>query len=246
MGTGLNNKVYALAVMNGELYAGGEFDAAGGFYVVNHIARWDNTSASWAALGSGSGMNGYAVNAFKVDGPYLYAGGYFSTADGGSANRVAYWDGTNWNALGNGMNGYAANARAIEIMGGDLYVGGYFTSAGNVNANNIAKYSCSSVTTSVYDDNSSNIIPQQFQLSQNYPNPFNPTSRIRYDLPKASFVKISVYDILGREIRVLVNEEKIPGVHEVNFDAKYLASGIYFYTIRTKDFTQSKKMILMK
>jgi len=113
-------------------------------------------------------------------------------------------------------------------------------------ANNIARYSCSGTITSIGDDNTIDIIPQQFQLSQNYPNPFNPTSRIRYNIPKASFVKITVYDILGREVRVLVNEEKNPGQYEVIFDGKGLASGVYFYTIRTHDYTLSKKMILMK
>jgi hypothetical protein len=89
-------------------------------------------------------------------------------------------------------------------------------------------------------------IPVKYDLSQNYPNPFNPTSTIRYDIPKTGFVNISVYDILGREVRALVNEQKSPGHYEVLFDAKELASGIYFYSIRSADFTQIKKMILMK
>ncbi|MDP2038696.1 MAG: T9SS type A sorting domain-containing protein, partial [Ignavibacteria bacterium] len=62
--------------------------------------------------------------------------------------------------------------------------------------------------------------------SQNYPNPFNPTSTIRYNIAKAGFVKISVYDILGREIRVLVNEEKNAGHYEILFDARDLSSGV--------------------
>ncbi|MFA6598131.1 MAG: T9SS type A sorting domain-containing protein [Ignavibacteriaceae bacterium] len=95
------------------------------------------------------------------------------------------------------------------------------------------------------ENNQANI-PTKFALTQNYPNPFNPTSTIRYDIPKTSFVKISVYDILGKEIKVLVNEEKNPGHHEIIYDARELASGIYFYTIRTAEFTQSKKMILLK
>lgn len=89
-------------------------------------------------------------------------------------------------------------------------------------------------------------IPTKFDLFQNYPNPFNPTSSIRYDIPKTGFVNISVYDILGRKIKVLVNEVKNPGYYEILFDARQLASGIYIYTIRTGDFTQSKKMIMMK
>jgi len=89
-------------------------------------------------------------------------------------------------------------------------------------------------------------LPNELILGNNYPNPFNPTTTIRYDLPKAGFVKITIYDILGREVRVLVNEEKTPGVYEVRFDARNLASGVYFYTIRTPQNFQSKKMILLK
>ncbi len=88
--------------------------------------------------------------------------------------------------------------------------------------------------------------PNALILEQNYPNPFNPTSIIRYEIPQTGFVKISVYDGLGKEIRVLVNEEKSPGHYEIIFDAKELASGIYFYTIRTADFIQSKKMIILR
>ena len=91
-----------------------------------------------------------------------------------------------------------------------------------------------------------NNIPTAYALQQNFPNPFNPVSIIRYDIPKANFVRISVYDILGEEIRSLVSEEKNPGTYEVTFDAKNLPSGIYFYTIRAGEFSQSRKMILMK
>lgn len=89
-------------------------------------------------------------------------------------------------------------------------------------------------------------IPQKFDLLQSYPNPFNPSTTIRYDISKAGFVNISVYDALGREIRVLVNEERSPGVYEVKFDGNNLASGIYYYIIRTQGYIQSKKMILLK
>ncbi|MDP3829885.1 MAG: T9SS type A sorting domain-containing protein, partial [Ignavibacteriaceae bacterium] len=86
----------------------------------------------------------------------------------------------------------------------------------------------------------------EFSLKQNYPNPFNPTTTIQYNIPIISFVKISVYDILGKEIKQLVNELRNPGHHEIIFEAKELACGIYYYTIRTGEFTQSKKMILLK
>jgi protocatechuate 3,4-dioxygenase beta subunit len=246
MGSGLGNgKVLTLAIHNGELYAGGGFQSAGNWSnVVNYITKWDNLNSVWLPLGSGMGWH---VHALKDDGSNLYAGGSFSTANSISVHGITYWDETNWIALGAGVSGnYYPGVFAIEINNDGLYVGGRFSSAGNVYANNIARYSCSGNLTSVGDDNSSNIIPQQFQLSQNYPNPFNPTTTIRYDVSKAGYVKISVYDILGREIRSLLNEDKTPGVYEVKFDGKNLASGIYFYIIRTEEFTQSKKMILMK
>ncbi len=89
-------------------------------------------------------------------------------------------------------------------------------------------------------------IPVKSELLQSYPNPFNPTTTIQFDIPTNSFVNISVYDMLGREVRVLVNEQKNPGRYRVIFDASELTSGIYFCTIRTANFTQSRKMILMK
>ena len=89
-------------------------------------------------------------------------------------------------------------------------------------------------------------IPKSFGLLQSFPNPFNPSATIRYDIPVTSFVKIGIYDILGKEIKILVHEEKSPGHYSVIFDASGLPSGIYFYTIQTGTFTQKKKMILMK
>jgi|GEM_PF-1388104 len=98
-------------------------------------------------------------------------------------------------------------------------------------------------TTDVNDEEQ---IPKKIELMQSYPNPFNPSTTIRYNLSKAGFVKLIVYDILGREVKVLVNEGQNPGQHSIIFDAQNLSSGIYIYTLRTGDFNQSKKMILMK
>jgi len=85
-----------------------------------------------------------------------------------------------------------------------------------------------------------------FELNQNYPNPFNPTTTIKYQIPELSFVTIKVFDVLGSEITTLVNEEKAIGSYEVEFDASRLSSGIYFYQLKSGDFVETKKMILMK
>ena len=89
-------------------------------------------------------------------------------------------------------------------------------------------------------------LPSRFDLSQNYPNPFNPTTTIKYELPKSSEVTLSVYDVLGREVAVLVNEGRNAGVHEVKFDGSGFASGVYFYRLRAGDFVQTKRFVLLK
>ena len=90
------------------------------------------------------------------------------------------------------------------------------------------------------------ILPEQFILEQNYPNPFNPSTSIRYSIPNSEFVRLKVYDILGREVATLVNEEKPAGSYGVEFNASQLSSGIYYYTIKTGNFVGTKKMILLK
>jgi hypothetical protein len=89
-------------------------------------------------------------------------------------------------------------------------------------------------------------VPSKFTLSQNYPNPFNPSTTIRYELPKSAEVKLSVYDVLGREVSVLVNERKDPGVHEFKFDGLNLASGVYLYRLIAGNFVQTRKLVVVK
>jgi len=95
--------------------------------------------------------------------------------------------------------------------------------------------------------NISGEVPHNFSLEQNYPNPFNPSTTIRFAVPKSTNVTIEVFDIAGRLVRTLANNEFVtPGVKEVSFDASQLSSGIYFYTLKAANFTETKKMILVK
>jgi predicted GH43/DUF377 family glycosyl hydrolase len=89
-------------------------------------------------------------------------------------------------------------------------------------------------------------IPDRYSLSQNYPNPFNPSTTIEFDLPKSSDVRIEVYNIKGQKVKTLVNEKMSPGNHQVEFNAQYLSSGVYFYRIEAAEFQQVRKMILLK
>lgn len=95
------------------------------------------------------------------------------------------------------------------------------------------------------------IIPTEYSLSQNYPNPFNPVTKIKYSIPCVGAqcivpVEIKVYDILGREVTTLVNEEKPAGYYEIDFNVSNLSSGCYFYQIITKDFVKTMKMMMLK
>ncbi len=90
------------------------------------------------------------------------------------------------------------------------------------------------------------IVPTKFELFQNYPNPFNPTTTIRFQLPEESKIVLKIYDILGAELKTIMNEKKEPGVYEFVFDASYLPSGIYIYRLITDQFLDTKKMILIK
>lgn len=94
-------------------------------------------------------------------------------------------------------------------------------------------------------------IPINFSLSQNYPNPFNPQTKIKFDVPptvrgQMSNLKLVIYDLLGREVATLVNEELKPGTYEADWDGSNFSSGVYFYKIITNDFTETRKMVLMK
>ena len=88
--------------------------------------------------------------------------------------------------------------------------------------------------------------PNTFSLFQNYPNPFNPTTSIEYRVGSSEYVTLKVYDVLGREVATLVNEEKLPGEYEIEFDGSQLSSGIYLYKLTSGNFIETKKMIYLK
>jgi hypothetical protein len=119
----------------------------------------------------------------------------------------------------------------------------------HVNVNNkydlyIQRVNSSGSLTSIKTTGKEN--PQVFQLVQNYPNPFNPATTISYTIPKAGNVQLKVYDALGREVSTLVNTHQESGWYNVNFDASRLSSGMYIYKLTSENFSQVKKMMLLK
>lgn len=95
-------------------------------------------------------------------------------------------------------------------------------------------------------DDKQTSMPEHYQLHQNFPNPFNPTTTIHFSVPATQIVTLKVFDLLGNEIATLVNEKKSPGNYAAEFDGKSLASGIYLYRLEAKDFSGTKKLLLLK
>ncbi|MCF8262848.1 MAG: choice-of-anchor D domain-containing protein [Melioribacteraceae bacterium] len=127
------------------------------------------------------------------------------------------------------------------ISGGlDMLISGEYKF--NADANTIYTFKISASVTGV----ESETIPEQYALDQNYPNPFNPTTMIKFALPNNSSVRLSVYNLLGEEVKVLVNQELSGGYHSVEFSANDLPSGLYFYKLTAGNFVEIKKMMLMK
>ncbi|MFZ2324928.1 MAG: T9SS type A sorting domain-containing protein, partial [Ignavibacteriaceae bacterium] len=102
------------------------------------------------------------------------------------------------------------------------------------------------ITTDVKEIRISSSVPDNYNLSQNYPNPFNPSTRISYSVVEPTNVKLSVYNILGQQVAILVNDFKNTGTYEVNFNASSLSSGVYIYSLEAGKVVVSKKMTLLK
>jgi hypothetical protein len=114
------------------------------------------------------------------------------------------------------------------------------------NSKNISRLIITAFAEIIVDVHNVRNIPVSYSLSQNFPNPFNPTTAISYQLPAFSHVMIKVYDVLGREVATLVNENKPAGNYNVKFDGSKLVSGVYFYRMESGSFSQTKKLLLLK
>lgn len=143
-----------------------------------------------------------------------------------------------WERIGfvNGA-GNSSSTKNYSFTEKNTKSGKYFYRLKQIDVDGTSEYS------SVVEAQVSN--PQLFSLSQNYPNPFNPSTIIKYQVSISSKVALLVYDVNGNEVAKLVDELKEPGIYEVNFHAKGLTSGIYFYKLKTNSFVETKKMILL-
>jgi len=208
--------VNSFAVSGTNLFAG---TVGGGVYLST------NNGTSWAAVNNGFPSSD--VMALAVSGTNLFAG----TDDGGV--YLSTNNGTSWTVVNNGLtNSYVL---ALEVNGTNLFAGTLYT--------NVWKRPLSELTAVTKEIND---LPKDFTLSQNYPNPFNPNTIISYSLPSSSNIKLLVYNTLGQLVNTLESGYKSAGNYSLNFNASDLSSGIYFYKLEAGQFSQVKKMILLK
>lgn len=144
-------------------------------------------------------------------------------------NYPTAWSGTNW------VDGY--------FVGNNLVLLGVVQPAWNLLQGFVKTY-----TFTIIDgvERVGSDIPEGFSLSQNYPNPFNPATKIEFKIAKRSFVNLRVYNLLGQEVSILVNEEKSPGTYKADFNGLNLPSGVYLYRLTAGSFSETKKMLMMK
>jgi photosystem II stability/assembly factor-like uncharacterized protein len=209
----------SLTVVESNLFAGARFE----------VYRSSDKGTSWTKIISG--LKTYnSVNALAGSGWYVFAGtddGVFMMTDTDSL----------WKSASDSLTSRRVNA--LSVVGTNLYAG-----------TNYGVWRCSIPYLTAVSP-STDELPADFELAQNYPNPFNPTTRIRYVVasrqpPVVSAVRLVVYDLLGREVVVLVNEKKEAGTYTVEFNAGNLSSGVYLYRLQADGAVRTRKMLVLR
>ncbi|MGB9696607.1 MAG: T9SS type A sorting domain-containing protein [Ignavibacteria bacterium] len=216
--TGLTNlMVNTLAFSGTNLFAGTQ----------NGVFRTTNNGISWTP----AGLTGSTFSALlDISGTYLLAGNNLGNV------FLTTNSGTTWTNVSTGLPTMGILCLAF-IPGADPLV-----FAGNDASAIYRRLLTQMLSVKVI----SSVIPTQFSLKQNYPNPFNPTTKIEFSLPKNVFANLIIYDILGREVERLVNEQLNAATYEVIWDASNYPGGVYYYKLQADNYVETKKMILLK
>jgi len=188
------------------------------------IYKTDSLAGSWTRINNG--LTNRKIRALHTNSNKIFAGtdaGLFVTTNNGSS----------WLPLNNGFT----NLYITSIISNATYL------FAGTRGSGIWKIPLSEILTDIknYPDN-----PVTFYLYQNYPNPFNPVTHLKFGITESRFVSLKVYDLLGKEVSELVNEKLSPGSYEFEFNGSGLSSGIYFYKLEAGNFSETRRMILLK
>jgi len=222
--TGLTDHVSLLAISDRNLFAVSNY---GG------VARSTDNGLTWSAINNGffgdsTSNYSFGVNALIALDTLLFSGtnyGVFLSSNWGAT----------WNQADNGLTDI--DIRSLAICGTNLFAG---TPSG------VWRRPLTEMIPTLIVNRFPDNLPTHVVLEQNYPNPFNPSTVVKYQLAKNSIVTINVYDVLGREVKTLVNEWQIAGNHSFTFNASNLPSGMYFYRIQAGGNSETKKLLLLK
>jgi photosystem II stability/assembly factor-like uncharacterized protein len=229
--TSLNTLIYSLAFQD----ANNGMAISSSNSTLNQIARTTDGGLTWTTLTSVLQTPKAANIAYVPGTNCIYVITSYLSSGPGSAYTPN--GGITWEGIDEGYyNGVSFVANGIG------WAGGITTSTNR----NVYLYKWTGGPLGI-NEGITNQIPKKFELSQNYPNPFNPATKISYSLAKSGLVRLKIYNILGQEIQTLVNQFQRAGEYQITFDAKHLATGIYFYKLQVgSDYVQTKKMILMR
>ena len=201
------------------------------------------------AMGNGYDVGWIGANEFLTYTVHVQTGGLYAilvrvASSGSGGSLTLSWDGGQTNPLSVPGTGGWQNWQTVNLGTYELDAGTHdFRITSVTGGYNLSLIIFTLISAGVDEETD---IPLKFGLSQNYPNPFNPTTTVSYQLSAVSDVKLVAYDLLGREVAVLVNEREGPGKHEAIFDASGLASGVYVCRLSAGHYVETRKMILMR
>ncbi|MEQ9266006.1 MAG: T9SS type A sorting domain-containing protein [Balneolaceae bacterium] len=252
LGDGVDGSVYALATTDSSVIIGGEFEHSADGEASN-IVEWVPGNGKWNTFGKGLDDR---VQALHIYDDKLYAGGEFTKENFKGViiglkvpplNGISVWgDSLKWEPFGSGIKRAStttSHVYDIETIGDELFVGGRFDLAGGKISSGIAVWDLTETLVSNEDEYGDF---KRISLNQNYPNPFNPSTNISFELRETGLVTLSVFNILGQEVAVLVNGKLTSGTHTLIFNASHLPSGVYIYQLNTPSKSISRKMLLIK
>lgn len=217
-GSSLSGSIQTLSSMGSYVFAG---LSQYGIYVSSNLGN------TWSHSTYDSGT----VFSSTITGNTIFAGTYNGVI-------VSNDNGATWTRKVEGMPANIIDSRAICIHNNFVYAYGYSSPNHYVYKRPVSELTGINQV--------SGTVPGEFSLSQNYPNPFNPVTNIEFSVPKSAFVKLTIFDITGRELETLLNQDMTPGTYKAEWDASKYSSGVYFYSIEAGEYRMIRKMMLVK
>lgn len=228
---------------SGNVYTAGKLSQSGSMCLTSKINSDSLIWSRYYSNGSSSENSGSAVTSDKYGDIYVTGSSYGTNTNYDYATVKYNSEGDSiWVVRYNHTANDADQPSAVEVdSAGNVYVTGISRNSNGTFSFATVKYNQINGVKNINTD-----VPNSYNLSQNYPNPFNPVTKIKFQIAKSGSVKLIVFDVSGREVIKLINEKLNPGTYEAEWDGTNYPSGVYFYKLITNDYSETKKMVLIK